>query len=90
MQDRLGVSRRLLHGVVARDDVSAAMRKMAVIVDRQNAGDPAYTPMSPGFDGSAFRAACDLVFSGVEQPSGYTEPVLHDVDPVDQSSVRHR
>ena len=67
----------LLHGVVARDDVSAAMRKMAVIVDRQNAGDPAYTPMSPGFDGSAFRAACDLVFSGVEQPSGYTEPVLH-------------
>ena len=65
----------LLHGVCSQAQVMDALGRMAAKVDAQNAGDPGYEQLTP--DSLAFQAACELVFKGVEQPSGYTEPLLH-------------
>ena len=69
----------LHHSICTEDQVIDTMRKMAIVVDQQNSGDPSYLPMGPSYDGVAFKAACNLAIEGRSQPSGYTEPILHEM-----------
>ena len=67
----------LHHSICSEDQVMDTMKRMALVVDQQNSGDPSYQSMGPSYDGIAFRAACNLAIQGRVQPSGYTEPILH-------------